>query len=117
MGTKFEVQQYIQQFSSVDSQKFAVIKVGGAVLTEELDALASSLSFLYRVGLYPIVVHGAGPQLNQLLEKNGIEALYRDGIRVTDAKTLKIARMVRNPPTLFHCKFDLLLFRCFKKKI
>lgn len=71
-----------------------MIKVGGAVLSDELESLASALTFLYRVGLYPIVVHGAGPQLNGLLEKAGIEAQYENGIRITDAKTLSIARQV-----------------------
>ena len=42
---------------------------------------------LYELGLYPVVVHGAGPQLNRL-----VEAKFEEGIRVTDAKTLGIAR-------------------------
>lgn len=57
-----------------------------------MDTLASSLSFLNHVGLYPIVVHGAGPQLNKLLEAEGVEPDYIEGIRITDAKTLEIAR-------------------------
>jgi N-acetyl-gamma-glutamyl-phosphate reductase/acetylglutamate kinase len=69
-----------------------VIKVGGAIITHELETLASSLSFLNHVGLYPIVVHGAGPQLNKLLEEANVEPDYIDGIRITDAKTLEIAR-------------------------
>ncbi|KAI7861895.1 Aspartate/glutamate/uridylate kinase [Spinellus fusiger] len=94
IGSRKEVEQYLRHFSSVESQKFAVIKVGGAVLTDELDTLASALTFLNRVGLYPIVLHGAGPQLNRLLEKEGIEPQYEEGIRITDAKTLDIARKV-----------------------
>lgn len=62
--------------------KFAVIKVGGAVLGE-LDELAASLSFLYRVGLYPVVLHGAGPQLNEIIEAAGVVPDYSDGIRIT----------------------------------
>lgn len=94
IGSRNEVEQYLTHFSSVESHQFAVIKVGGAVLTDELDTLASALTFLNRVGLYPIVVHGAGPQMNDLLEKAGIEPQYEDGIRITDAKTLTIARKV-----------------------
>jgi N-acetyl-gamma-glutamyl-phosphate reductase/acetylglutamate kinase len=52
------------------------------------------LTFLHRVGLFPIVVHGAGPQLNDLLDKAGIEPQYEEGIRITDGKTLAIARRV-----------------------
>jgi len=94
IGSRKEVEQYLRHFSSVESQKFAVIKVGGAVLTDELDTLASALTFLNRVGLYPIVLHGAGPQLNRLLEDAGVEPQYIEGIRITDAKTLEIARKV-----------------------
>lgn len=49
----------------------------------QLDELALSLSFLYRVGLYPVVLHGAGPQLNDIIEREGIVPDYIDGIRVT----------------------------------
>ncbi|KAK9762162.1 hypothetical protein K7432_012370 [Basidiobolus ranarum] len=94
IGSRKEVEQYLRHFSSVESQKFAVIKVGGAVLSDELNTLASSLTFLNRVGLYPIVLHGAGPQMNKLLEDAGVVPEYHDGIRVTDAKTLEIARQV-----------------------
>ncbi|PPQ80123.1 hypothetical protein CVT25_001422 [Psilocybe cyanescens] len=97
IGTKREVERHLRIFSSSShpSQpaKFAVIKVGGAVLSE-LDELALSLSFLYRVGLYPVVLHGAGPQLNDIMEREGVVPDYIDGIRVTNAKTLGVARRV-----------------------
>ncbi|ORZ37127.1 Aspartate/glutamate/uridylate kinase [Catenaria anguillulae PL171] len=94
IGSQREVQWYLNHFSSVESQKFAVIKVGGAIISDHLDSLASSVTFLNQVGLFPILLHGAGPQLNQLLEDAGVEPNYIDGIRVTDAKTLTIARSV-----------------------
>ncbi|ORY51405.1 N-acetyl-gamma-glutamyl-phosphate reductase [Rhizoclosmatium globosum] len=81
-------------FSWITHWHRVCLQVGGAVLTDSLDALASSLTFLNRVGLYPIVVHGAGPQLNQLLDDAGIEPDYIDGIRITDERTLTIARKV-----------------------
>ncbi|KAL2269090.1 hypothetical protein VTJ83DRAFT_3936 [Remersonia thermophila] len=92
VGSKREVQQYLSLFTSVSSQRFAVIKVGGAILTDYLEELCSSLAFLYTVGLYPVIVHGAGPQLNNLLEQAGVEPQFEEGIRVTDAKTLRVAR-------------------------
>ncbi|KAK7972909.1 nicotinate-nucleotide pyrophosphorylase -like protein [Apiospora saccharicola] len=92
VGSKREVQQYLSHFSSVSSKQFAVIKVGGAILTEHLEELCSSLAFLYHVGLYPIIVHGAGPQLNKLLEEAGVEPQFEEGQRVTDGKTLGVAR-------------------------
>ncbi|KAL9108012.1 MAG: hypothetical protein Q9227_007117 [Pyrenula ochraceoflavens] len=92
IGSKREVQQYLSHFSSVSSQQFAVIKVGGAILTEHLQTLSSALAFLNHIGLYPVVVHGAGPQLNKLLEQSGVEPQFENGIRITDPKTLGIAR-------------------------
>lgn len=82
----------MSHFSSVSSQQFAVIKVGGAIITEHLESLTSALAFLYHVGLFPVVVHGAGPQLNKLLEDAGVEPQFEEGIRVTDGKTLAVAR-------------------------
>lgn len=92
IGSKREVQQYLSHFTSVSSQQFAVIKVGGAIITEHLQTLSSALAFLNHVGLYPIVVHGAGPQLNKMLEDAGVEPQFEGGIRVTDGKTLALAR-------------------------
>lgn len=93
IGSRREGEQYLKLFTSVSSQKFAVIKVGGAILTEEyLDELCRSMLFLYELGLYPVIVHGAGPQLNRLLEEAGVEPQFEEGIRVTDAKTLGVAR-------------------------
>lgn len=92
IGSKREVQQYLSHFTSVSSQQFAVIKVGGAIITDHLQTLSSALAFLNGVGLYPIVVHGAGPQLNKIIEDAGVEPQFEDGIRVTDGKTLAVAR-------------------------
>jgi N-acetyl-gamma-glutamyl-phosphate reductase/acetylglutamate kinase len=90
IGTKREVERYLRIFSSSSNPsapaKFAVVKVGGAVL-EQLDELALSLSFLYRVGLFPVILHGAGPQLNGLIEAESVVPDYIDGIRVTGAST------------------------------
>lgn len=92
IGSKREVQQYLSHFTSVSSQQFAVIKVGGAIITEYLQTLSSALAFLNHIGLYPVVVHGAGPQLNRMLEAAGVEPQFEDGIRITDGKTLALAR-------------------------
>ncbi|OBA22360.1 ARG5,6 protein, mitochondrial precursor [Metschnikowia bicuspidata var. bicuspidata NRRL YB-4993] len=92
IGSKREVEQYLKYFTSVSSQQFAVIKVGGAIITHQLPELASCLAFLYHVGLYPIVLHGTGPQINELLEVEGVEPEYIDGIRVTNAKTMEVVR-------------------------
>ncbi|KAF5630367.1 n-acetyl-gamma-glutamyl-phosphate reductase [Fusarium sp. NRRL 25303] len=92
IGSRREGEQYLKLFTSVESQKFAVIKVGGAILSDYLDELCRSLAFLSEMNLYPLIVHGGGPQLNSLLERAGVEPQFEEGIRVTDAKTLGIAR-------------------------
>jgi len=94
IGSKKEVEQYLRHYAGVDSQKFAVVKVSGSILEGSLDSLASSLTFLQRVGLYPIVVHGAGPQLNRAAEAAGIKTERIDGLRVTSPALLEIAREV-----------------------
>jgi N-acetyl-gamma-glutamyl-phosphate reductase/acetylglutamate kinase len=91
IGSKRETAAYLKRFT-LTSQHFAVIKVGGAILQEHLDELCGSILLLYELGLYPIVVHGGGPQLNSLLAAEGVVPEFQDGIRVTDAKTLAIAR-------------------------
>src|SRR5262249_46618420 len=53
-----EIRQYLQRFSQVDQSRFAVIKVGGAILRDELAMLSDALAFLQSVGLTPVVVHG-----------------------------------------------------------
>lgn len=92
IASKREVQQYLAQFTSVSSQQFAVIKVGGAILTDYLDEFCASLRNLNQMGLFPVIIHGAGPQLNKLLEEAGVEPSYKEGIRITDGKTLGVAR-------------------------
>ncbi|MDE2270790.1 MAG: acetylglutamate kinase [Xanthomonadaceae bacterium] len=94
MGSAKEVQQYLRRFSQLDARRFAVVKVGGAVLRDDLGELASSLTFLQRVGLTPIVVHGAGPQLDDELVKAGIEKRTVNGLRVTPPEALGIVRRV-----------------------
>lgn len=89
-----EISQYLKRFSQLDAKKFAVVKVGGAVLRDDIDALTSSLAFLQDVGLTPIVIHGAGPQLDQELSAAGIEKQTVNGLRVTSPEALAIVRRV-----------------------
>lgn len=92
IGSKREVEQYLRYFTSVQQQQFAIIKVGGAIISDTLPELASCLAFLYHVGLYPIVLHGTGPQVNARLEDKKIEPEYIDGIRITDPQTMSVVR-------------------------
>ena len=94
MGSAKEISQYLKRFSQLDAARFAVVKVGGAVLRDDLDALVSSLAFLQDVGLTPIVIHGAGPQLDVELSAAGIIKQTIDGLRVTSPEALAIVRRV-----------------------
>ncbi len=100
MGSTKEIQQYLKRFSQLDAARFAVVKVGGAVLRDDLEALTSSLAFLQQVGLTPIVVHGAGPQLDSEMQAAGIEKVTIDGLRYTDAPVLTVVRRVMRQENL-----------------
>lgn len=94
MASMREVQLYLKRFSGVEADRFAVVKVGGAVLQDETPALVSSLDFLQQVGLTPIVVHGGGPQLDRAMQSEGVEAPVVDGLRVTTEAGLAVVRRV-----------------------
>lgn len=87
-----EALPYIEQFSGA----IVVVKFGGnAMVDPELSrTFAEDIVLLRSVGLKPVVVHGGGPQIGELLTKLGKESEFRDGLRVTDAETLDVARMV-----------------------
>ncbi len=87
-----EIREYLHRFSGVDQERFAVIKVGGAVIQDDLPGLASALAFLQTVGLTPVVVHGGGPQLDAALTEAGIKTERVNGLRVTRDKAIPIIR-------------------------
>jgi acetylglutamate kinase len=95
-----EIDQYLRRFSRLDARRFAVVKVGGAVLRDELEALTSSLAFLQQVGLTPIVVHGAGPQLDAEFERLGIARRTLGGLRATPPEALAVVRRVSQAQNL-----------------
>src|SRR5580765_2425026 len=100
MGSAKEIDQYLRRFSQLDAKKFAVVKVGGAVLRDDLDNLVSSLAFLQQVGLTPIVIHGAGPQLDAEMRAAGVIKETVDGLRVTSPAALAIVRRVSQAENL-----------------
>jgi acetylglutamate kinase len=95
LGSRKEVEQYLRLFSSVEEQRFAVIKVSGGVVQEELEALASSIAFLDKVGLTPVIIHGAGPQLQQAELAAGVSTTKTDrGERIVNDDSIVLARKV-----------------------
>jgi acetylglutamate kinase len=89
-----EIRAYLRRFSEVEKTRFAVIKIGGAILRDRLDETAASLALLHTVGLTPIVIHGGGPQLDDQLDRDGITSEKVDGLRVTTPAILDAARVV-----------------------
>lgn len=86
-----EALPYIRQFAG----KSVVVKLGGAAIDRESDlALAQDVLLLRSVGVRCVLVHGGGPQVDHMLRRVGKEPEFRDGLRVTDAETLEIVRMV-----------------------
>jgi acetylglutamate kinase len=82
---------YIQRFTG----KSVVVKLGGAASDPQLDrALAQDVLLLRSVGVRCVLVHGGGPQVDAVMKKMGKQPEFRDGLRVTDAETLEIVRMV-----------------------
>jgi len=73
-----------------------VIKYGGHAMADEALrlAFAQDLVFLRYVGLRPVVVHGGGPQINEELDRIGVESTFTAGLRVTTPETMRVVRMV-----------------------
>jgi acetylglutamate kinase len=87
-----EALPYIQQFSG----KTVVVKYGGNAMTEDtlIDSFARNIVLMKEVGINPVVVHGGGPQIGELLGKLNIESRFINGMRVTDAETMDVVEMV-----------------------
>jgi acetylglutamate kinase len=94
IASRAEIEQYLHDFGAARAATFAVIKVGGGVLRDDMDDLASALALLHRLGLIPVVVHGAGPQINAALEEAGVPTQTVEGLRVTTPEVLKVVRRV-----------------------
>jgi acetylglutamate kinase len=86
-----EALPYIREFAG----KSIVVKLGGAAIDRDSDlALAQDVLLLRSVGVRCVLVHGGGPQVDTMLRRVGKEPEFKDGLRVTDAETLEIVRMV-----------------------
>jgi acetylglutamate kinase len=76
------------------NDKTVVVKYGGHAMGEGGDGFARDIVLLKQVGIHPIVVHGGGPQIGQMLERLKIKSSFIDGLRVTDRETVEIVEMV-----------------------
>jgi len=87
-----EALPYIRKFGG----KTIVIKYGGSAMDEAKlkESFARDIVLLEYIGINPIVVHGGGPQIGEMLKKMGIESRFHQGMRITDEQTMDIVEMV-----------------------
>ncbi len=90
--TLLEALPYIREFHG----RTIVIKYGGAAMRDEelREAFARDVVLLKYVGMNPIIVHGGGPEITHYMEKMGMEVKFVEGLRVSDAETVEVAKMV-----------------------
>jgi acetylglutamate kinase len=90
--TLLEALPYIKEFHG----RTVVIKYGGAAMRDEVlrEAFATDVVLLKYVGLNPVVVHGGGPDITEYMERLGMEVRFVEGLRVSDAETVEVAKMV-----------------------
>jgi acetylglutamate kinase len=90
--TLLEALPYIREFHG----RTVVIKYGGSAMREEelREAFATDVVLLKYVGLNPLIVHGGGPEITEHMERLGLEVRFHEGLRVSDAETVEVARMV-----------------------
>lgn len=92
VATLLEALPYIRDFHG----RTVVIKYGGAAMTDPVlrEEFARDVVLLKYVGLNPVVVHGGGPAITGYMERLGMEVEFVDGLRVSDAATVELAKMV-----------------------
>ena len=92
VGTLLEALPYIREFHG----KTVVIKYGGAAMEDDAlrEEFARDVVLLKYVGLNPIVVHGGGPEISAYMERLGLPVEFVGGLRVSDASTVEVAKMV-----------------------
>src|SRR5205085_1035509 len=86
-----EALPYIQEFAG----KTVVVKYGGHAMEDPAlaDLFAQDVVLMRHVGINPVIVHGGGPQITDLMQRLGKKPEFVDGLRVTDAETIDIVRM------------------------
>jgi acetylglutamate kinase len=92
IDTLLEALPYIREFHG----RTVVIKYGGSAMRDEAlrEAFATDVVLLKYVGLNPVIVHGGGPEITEYMERLGLEVRFHEGLRVSDAETVEVARMV-----------------------
>ncbi len=128
VGTLLEALPYIREFYG----KTVVIKYGGAAMTDAAlqEEFARDVVLLKYVGMNPVIVHGGGPEITSYMERLALPVQFVDGLRVSDAATVEVAKMVlvgkvnkdivllinrHGQPAVGLCGDDGLLFRVVRR--
>ncbi len=92
VATLLEALPYIREFFG----KTIVIKYGGSAMADDSlrEAFATDVVLLKYVGLNPVIVHGGGPEITELMNRLGLEVQFVQGLRVSDEQTVEVAKMV-----------------------
>ena len=90
--TLLEALPYIREFHG----RTVVIKYGGAAMTDPVlrEEFARDIVLLKYVGMNPVIVHGGGPSITRYMERLGMKVEFVEGLRVSDAETVELAKMV-----------------------
>ncbi len=96
LNNKAEILMETLPFMRRYTNKVIVVKFGGHAMgkKEYIKSFAQDISLLQQVGILPIVVHGGGPQIGEMLKKLKIESNFVDGLRITDEATIDVVEMV-----------------------
>ncbi len=85
-----EALPYIKRFHG----QIMVVKIGGNVVEKALDETLLDVVLLRYVGMQPVLVHGGGPEITAMSERLGLKPTFKQGLRVTDEKTMEVVKMV-----------------------
>lgn len=95
-GSMHPIVRKLKQSNHIPDQQIVVIKIGGSVLAELPDYFFKELLYLLKEGWFPILIHGGGPSITNMLSKLGLQSTFINGLRVTDDQTLDVVEMVLN---------------------
>jgi acetylglutamate kinase len=90
MGNKKEFKLFLDIITKIPKIKFAVVKISGATIDHNLDLIAQDIAFLNKLNIFPVVIHGAGAELDRRLP----HSVKKDGIRVTSKEDMNIVSSI-----------------------
>lgn len=100
MGNEKEFKLFLDIINKIPKAKFAVIKISGATIDNSLDLIAQDIAFLNKLNIYPIIIHGAGAEIDRKLPNSK----KKDGIRITSKDDMSVIMSIFNQISLDLCE-------------